>query len=402
MPIPTPTLSPVESIRWLIGFDTTSFKSNLELIHSVAEYLKGFGIDVTLVHNNEKTKANLIACIGPQKPGGIVLSGHTDVVPVEGQVWDSDPFELAENDTKLFGRGTADMKSFIAVALALVPEFLERDLHVPIYFAFSYDEEIGCLGAPLLLDRMLKDLPKPRLAIIGEPTEMKVVNTHREVRSYVTHITGKPAHSSMPALGVNAITHAAQCIGFLKDLAAEMSRRNAQHDSKIEPDPQNPAHTTINIGQIQGGTATNIIAEHCKFHWDCRSLPDEDPEEAPKRLNEFVTTEILPNMKTGIGKNDSHIVVTTELHHRVPPLIPQSGSPAEEIVLALTGQNQCVSAPFATEAGQFQESGIPAVVCGPGCAAQAHQPNEFIARSEVEACVNFLRKVADWAADQPA
>ena len=200
--MPTPPLSPIESIRWLIGFDTTSFKSNLDLIHSVGDYLKGFGIDATLVHNDEKTKANLIACIGPKKPGGIVLSGHSDVVPVEGQVWDTDPFELAEKDGNVFGRGTTDMKSFIALTLALVPEFLARDLKVPIVLAFSYDEEIGCLGAPRLLDRMLKDQPKPLLAVIGEPTEMKVVNTHREVRSYITHITGKPAHSSMPALGV--------------------------------------------------------------------------------------------------------------------------------------------------------------------------------------------------------
>jgi len=398
-------MTPVESIRRLIGFDTTSSKSNLDLIDDIAAYLDGFGIDSIRVHNDEGTKANIIAVIGPQKPGGVVLSGHTDVVPVEGQVWETDPFELAENNGKLFGRGTADMKSFIATALALVPEFLERDLRVPIYFAFSYDEEVGCLGAPRLLDRLLKDLPKPLLAIIGEPTEMKVVNTHREVRSYITHITGKPAHSSMPALGINAITHGAQCIEFLKDLAVEMSQRSKTPEGMPGPEdsePQNPAYTTINIGQIQGGTATNIIAEHCKFHWDCRSLPDEDPEEAPNRLSEFVENEILPRMKTGVGENDPQISIATEQHHRVPPLIPISGSPAEAIVLALTGQNQCVSAPFATEAGQFQESGIPAVVCGPGSAAQAHQPNEFIELTQVEACVDFLRKVADWAADQPA
>lgn len=389
------SITPIESIRRLIAFDTTSSKSNLALIDYVADYLEGFGISSTRVHNDDKTKANIIAAIGPDKPGGVVLSGHTDVVPVDGQVWESDPFSLAENNGKLFGRGTTDMKSFIAIALALVPEFLERDLKVPIYFAFSYDEEVGCLGAPRLLDRLLKDLPKPLLAIIGEPTELKVVNKHREVRSYITHVTGKPAHSSMPALGVNAITSAAACIGFLRDLAEEMQKRAGI----VDADPQNPAHTTINIGQITGGTATNIIAEHCRFHWDCRSLPEEDPNEAPQKLDAFVQQKILPVMKAGIGKDDPAIMVTTEQHHRVPPLVPKTGSPAEEIVLALTGQNQCIAAPFATEAGQFQESGIPAVVCGPGSAAQAHQPNEFIEISQVDACVEFLRKVADWAVE---
>jgi acetylornithine deacetylase len=395
--MPAQCLSPVESIRWLIGFDTTSFKSNLELIHSIADYLGGFGVESTLVHNDEQTKANLIARIGPAKPGGIVLSGHSDVVPVDGQVWDTDPFVLFEKEGKVFGRGTTDMKSFIALTLALVPEFLARDLKVPIYLAFSYDEEVGCLGAPRLLDRMLKDYPKPLLAVIGEPTEMKVVNTHREVRSYITHITGKPAHSSMPALGVNAIAHAAQCIGFLKELAAELSQRPNVSGATHESDPQNPTYTTINVGQIHGGTATNIISGHCQFHWDCRSLPEENPEEAPNRLNDFVKAKILPSMKTGVGENDPQISVVTELHHRVPPLTPQHGSPAEEIILALTGQNQCISAPYATEAGQFQESGISSVVCGPGCAAQAHQPNEFIELSQVEACEDFLLKVADWA-----
>ncbi|MEL0106656.1 MAG: acetylornithine deacetylase [Rhodospirillales bacterium] len=393
---PARPMTPVESIRRLIGFDTTSSKSNLALIDDIAGYLDSYGIASTRVHNDDGTKANIIAAIGPDKPGGVVLSGHTDVVPVTDQVWDTDPFELAEKNGKLYGRGTTDMKSFIAIALALVPEFLKRNLRVPIYFAFSYDEEVGCLGAPRLLDRLLKDLPKPLLAIIGEPTELKVVNKHREVRSYITHVTGKPAHSSMPALGVNAITHAAACIGFLRDLAAEMEQRNPIAD----PNPQNPAHTTINIGQITGGTATNIIAEHCRFHWDCRSLPEEDPEEAPEKLNAFVQNEILPAMKSGIGETDPAIAITTEQHHRVPPLMPQSGSPAEEIVLALTGQNQCFAAPFATEAGQFQESGIPAVVCGPGSAAQAHQPNEFIELAQVEACVEFLHKVADWAAGE--
>ncbi len=391
-----PALSPEESIRWLIGFDTTSFKSNLELIQSIADYLNGFGIDSTLVHNDEKTKANLIARIGPDKPGGVVLSGHTDVVPVEGQVWHSDPFELKKDGGKLYGRGTTDMKSFIAVALSLVPEFLKHNLKVPLFFAFSYDEEIGCLGAPRLLDRMLKDFPKPLMAIIGEPTELKVVNTHREVRSYITHVTGKPAHSSMPGLGVNAITHAAQCIEFLKSIADDLH----EHAGDDESDPHNPAYTTINVGQIHGGTATNIIAEHCRFHWDCRSLPSEDPEETPKRLAEFAENEILPRMKAGAGENDPQINITTELHHRVPPLVPKDGSPAEEIILALTGQNQCFSAPFATEAGQFQESGISSVVCGPGSAAQAHQPNEFIECTQIDECVDFLRKVADWATDQ--
>ncbi|MEX2449487.1 MAG: acetylornithine deacetylase [Rhodospirillales bacterium] len=388
--------TPIESIRRLIEFDTVSSKSNLALIEYIADYLDGFGIESTLVFNEDKTKANLIAALGPIRPGGIVLSGHTDVVPVEGQAWESDPFTVLEKDGKLYGRGTTDMKSFIALALALVPEFLAKSPKVPIYFAFSYDEEVGCLGAPYLLERLLKDLPKPLLAVIGEPSEMKVANAHREVRSYTTHVIGKPAHSSIPARGVNAITQAAKCIGFLEALADEMRDRTGIRDH----DPLNPAHTTINIGRIRGGAATNIVAEHCYVDWDCRSLPHDDPGEAPSRLRAFVESDLLPAMKSGAGQDDPQIAVTTEQRHRAPPLIPQPGSPAEDIVLALSGQNRCISVPFASEAGQFQEAGIPSVVCGPGSPAQAHQPNEFIELSQVDACLAFLRKVADWTATQ--
>lgn len=378
-------------IAKLISFDTTSALSNLELIDFVAGYLEDHGISSLRVFNEDNAKANLIATIGPEIDGGVVLSGHTDVVPVTGQAWTTNPFQMVKIGERLQGRGTSDMKSFIACCLAMVPDLVQRKLAVPVHFAFSYDEEVGCLGARPLLDRFVKDLPHPLLCIVGEPSEMKVANAHRGIATYLTTVKGKPGHSSAPKFGVNAINYAMECAGFLTGLTTEFRDRPPPPGAE----DFDPPYTTINLGRIDGGTATNIIAGQCSLAWDCRSIIGSDPEEAITRYDAFVKTDLLPRMQSETA--GAGVSIETELDHAVMPLVPIPGSPAESIVLALTGQNRCTSTPFATEAGMFQEVGIPAVICGPGSAAQAHQPDEFIERSQVNDCVEFLKKLAGWA-----
>ena len=389
------TYTPEEMLGRLVAFDTTSHLSNLELIEFVAGYLAGHGVVATLVHSDDRTKANLIATVGPAKPGGVVLSGHTDVVPVKGQAWDTDPFTVVRRDARLYGRGTADMKGFIACALAAVPGFLARPLTVPIHLAFSYDEEVGCLGARPLLERLVAEKPPPLLAIIGEPSAMKVANAHRGVTKFATTVTGRPGHSSDPAKGVNAIEYAALAIAFLGRLAADM-RACAAPEGAGDFDP---AYSTINVGTIDGGQAVNIIAGACRFTWDCRAMPGTDGAEAKRRLDAYAAEELLPRMRAaGAGAEvGADVGIVTGETGSVPPLVPEPGSPAEALLLALTGQNACTTTPFGSEAGLFQQSGIPAVICGPGSVAQAHQPNEFVTVAQLDECAELLGKVADWA-----
>ncbi|MFQ5620140.1 MAG: acetylornithine deacetylase [Rhodospirillales bacterium] len=383
------TYTPEQMLARLVAFDTTSHLSNLELIEFVAGYLAGHGVSSTLVHSDDRAKANLIATVGPAKPGGVVLSGHTDVVPVRGQAWDTDPFTMTRRDARLYGRGTADMKGFIACALAAVPAFLARPLTVPIHLAFSYDEEVGCLGARPLLERLVAEKPRPLLAIIGEPSGMKVANAHRGVTKFATTVTGRPGHSSDPAKGVNAIQYAALCIAFLGRVADEM---------RALPAPEgagdfDPAYSTINVGTVDGGQAVNIIAGACRFTWDCRAMPGTDGAEAKRRLDAYAADELLPRMRAA----GADVGIVTEETGSVPPLNPEPGSPAEALLLALTGQNTCTTTPFGSEGGLFQQSGIPAVICGPGSVAQAHQPNEFVSVAQLDECAELLGKVADWA-----
>ena len=387
------TYTPEEMLARLVAFDTTSYLSNLEFIDFVAAYLAGHGVESTLVHNDDRTKANLIATIGPEKPGGVVLSGHTDVVPVTGQAWDTDPFTVVRRDARLYGRGTADMKGFIACVLAGVPGFLARPLTVPIHLAFSYDEEVGCLGARPLLECLIAEKPPPLLAIIGEPSGMKVANAHRGVTKFATMVTGRPGHSSDPAKGVNAIEYAALCIAFLGRLTAEMRALPAPEGGE----DFDPAYSTINVGTIDGGQAVNIIAGACRFTWDCRVMPGTDGNEARRRLDAYAADELLPRMRAAGAGADADVGIVTGETGSVPALRPEPGSPAEALLLALTGQNACTTTPYGSEAGLFQQSGIPAVICGPGSVAQAHQPNEFVSVAQLDECAELLGKVADWA-----
>ena len=264
-------LSPVKMLARLVAFDTTSAKSNLALIDWVANYLAGYGIASHLSYDEGRTKANLYATVGPEDAGGVVLSGHTDVVPTAGQNWTSDPFALVERDGRLYGRGSADMKGFIATALALVPEMVRRRLKTPIHLALSFDEEVGCLGVVHMLREIERALPRPRLVIVGEPTEMKVANAHKGVVAVHTHVVGREGHSSGTHRGVNAITAAAELIHFLADLAAELARRPPRPGSA--DGEFDPPYTTINVGTIEGGTALNIIPKACFIRWECRPLP---------------------------------------------------------------------------------------------------------------------------------
>ena len=370
-------------LRRPVAFDTTSSKSNLKLIDFVADVLRGQGIEPHLVPSADGAKASLLATIGPKVPGGVVLSGHTDVVPVTDQAWTDDPFAVVERDGRLYGRGTDDMKSFIAVALAMVPEFRARTLKVPIHLAFSYDEEVGCLSAPELLERIVRVLPKPALAIIGEPSEMKVANAHRGITAFVTTVTGRPGHASAPDAGVNAIAFAAECAAHLGRVAGEFAAGRQPGDAPV------PEHTTLDVGRIEGGSAVNIIAAHCRFVWECRPAPGVEAAEVRSMLESFAEAELLPRMR----KVAPEASIATEQTVAVPALAPKAGSPAEALALSLTGQNQCGSVPFASEAGMFQGAGIPAVVCGPGSPVQAHQPDEFVSLDQVDACTAFIRRL---------
>ena len=378
-----------EMIDRLIGFDTTSALSNMALIDFVEDYLHGYDIPTRRTANAEGTKANLFATIGPDIEGGVVLSGHTDVVPVTGQDWASDPFSVIEKDGKLYGRGTSDMKSFSAAALALVPEFLARPLKKPIHLALSYDEEVGCLGVRSLIADLAANLPRPAMVIIGEPTSMRIVNGHKGISVYETRITGQAAHSSQPHRGGNAIIAAAMLIDFIRQMAEE-KRANAMPESGYEP-----PYTTFNVGVIDGGTAQNIIAQNCNFQWEHRTLPGDDPAAILARYESHVSETVLPKLREFAPDAD----ITTALRSSVPALTPEDDGAAEQLVRLLTGLNASEVVSFATEGGLFQEIGISTVMCGPGSIDQAHQPNEFIELSQVQACETFLNKLADWAAD---
>ena len=379
MPAPTSR----DLIDQLVAFDTTSRESNLGLIGFVRGYLHEHGVASTLIHDAEGRKANLWATIGPQDRGGVVLSGHTDVVPVDGQPWDTDPFAVTEADGRLYGRGTSDMKSFIAVVLAKVPQFLAAPLKTPVHLAFSYDEEVGCIGVHGIIDHIRAGTsgPLPKLAIVGEPTNMQVVDAHKGVFSVNTEVIGLEAHSSAPQSGVNAIHVAAEVLGRLKELQQELE---AFRDERFEP-----PFSTIQVGTISGGTARNIIPLRCEFGWAIRPLPGVDPRPHFERWRDRVEKDLMPAMQA--------VDPSCCIRHRMGPVVqalsPQPGSAAEVLAFRLAGANRAHAVSYAAEAGAFQKAGIPTVICGPGDIAQAHKPNEFIELSQVAACESFMDRL---------
>jgi acetylornithine deacetylase len=375
------TARAIDMLKTLVGFDTVSRKSNLALIEHVRGLLSSHGIESRLVYNESKTKANLLASVGPNVPGGVVLSGHTDVVPVEDQDWHSDPFAVTEKDGKLYGRGTADMKAFVAIALAALPDMAKAALKRPIHFAFSYDEEVGCIGVPSLIKLLNAELPKPSAVVVGEPTEMKVVTAHKGVTGVRTVVTGHEAHSSLPHKGVSAVMIAAELIEFLRAMSAENALRGPKNPL-FEPE-----HTTLTINRIEGGTAPNIMAGRCTFQWDVRALPEDDPGVYIKKFSDHCRDVVLPRMQAVSPACNIEIIPRSG----TPALKPDKNSEAERLARALTGDNATRHVSFAAEAGQFQQSGLATIICGPGSIAQAHQPNEFIERGQIELGVKFMR-----------
>ncbi len=368
----------------LVAFDTTSAKSNLALIDFVEDYLDRQGIEVFRVPSPDGAKADLFATIGAQGDGGVGLSGHSDCVPVEGQRWSSDPFTLTERDGKLYGRGSCDMKGFIACVLASVPLFKSHQLKEPIHIIISYDEEVGCTGVRPLIARLGKDLPRPRVVIVGEPTSMKVIDTHKRIDAYRTRVTGREAHSSMPELGVNAIAAAAALIGELERISADIAIK--QNDPRFEP----PC-STVMVGTIEGGTAHNIVPKRCEFQWQVRSLPQAAPAQVPRDLTAFAKHSLLPRMRR--VTNDASI--DTETEGSVPAFVAGPGSPAVALALELTGAEHTHAVSYTTEAGLFEQAGYPAVICGPGDIAKAHAPDEYVPIAQLEACLAFLAGLAD-------
>jgi acetylornithine deacetylase len=375
--------TPLQLLERLVAFDTESSKSNLALIDFVAGYLDDWGVPHVRVPNASGDKAALFATLGPMIDGGVVLSGHTDVVPVTGQAWTSDPFSLRVADGRAFGRGAVDMKGFDALALALVPAALEAGLTRPIHILLSYDEETTCLGVADTIARFGADLPRPGAVIVGEPTGMQVADAHKSVVTYNTSVHGHAAHSAKPMLGANAVMAAADLIAELNRIADAMVARG---DASGRFDPPN---TTVHVGVIEGGTARNILPKLCTFLWEFRGLPDLDMGEIPAQF-EAACERVIRERLNRYG--DYGRIETVE-EVSVPGLAPDPGSEAERLALRLAGRNNTITVPYATEAGRFQRAGFPTVVCGPGSIDQAHQPDEFISLDELARGEAFMRRL---------
>ncbi|MEE9388966.1 MAG: acetylornithine deacetylase [Paracoccaceae bacterium] len=370
-----------EILEILVAFPTVSSASNLALIDWVEDYLLGHGVISTRVYDASGEKASLYANVGPQVEGGVVLSGHTDVVPVEGQAWDTDPFSVTEKDGRLYGRGTCDMKGFDAIALAAVPQALAAGVKRPLQIALSYDEEVGCLGAPDMIDQMALHLPRARAAIIGEPSMMKAVTAHKGSTGFDTHLRGFEVHSSIMHTGVNAIMYGAKLIEWANDMnAANRANKPVEIAALFDP-----PYTTVHVGVISGGTAHNITAKDCHLSLDFRAVPSESLDDWCDAYRAKVA-EVAAEMQA--INPDAGIDLVQYFY--IPGLKPETDGVAEGLARLITGDNGQHTVSYGTEAGQFQERGYSAVVCGPGNIEQAHQPNEFISLEQFNAGQRFV------------
>ncbi|MCO6059651.1 acetylornithine deacetylase [Pseudomonas sp. MOB-449] len=377
-------MSSRDLLERLIGFATVSRDSNLELIVFIRDYLAGLGVESELFHNPERTKANLFATIGPRDRGGVVLSGHTDVVPVDGQAWTVEPFRLTEREGRLYGRGTADMKGFIACVLAAVPAFLERPLSVPVHLAFSYDEEVGCLGVRPMLAELETRPHKPRLCLIGEPTELKPVLGHKGKLAMRCQVQGAACHSAYAPYGVNAIEYAARLIGKLREFGAELARPE-HHDERFDP-----PFSTVQTGTIKGGRALNIVPAECEFDFEVRALPDFDARKVADDLQVYAESELVPEMRAvhaGTG-------IRLQPLSAYPGLATSPDSKAARLLAVLSQSTEFGTVAFGTEGGLFDQAGIPTVVCGPGSMDQGHKPDEFVSTEQLAGCDAMLRRLA--------
>lgn len=372
--------------RRLIGFDTVSRNSNLPMMEFLADTLKGIGLDVHVFPSPDGRKANVFATLGPRDLGGLMLAGHTDTVPVEGQAWDSDPFTLTEREGKFFGRGTADMKSFLVQSVLAAEALRGRKLKRPLHLAFTYDEEVGCHGATHLMKTLARQkLPLPTSAVIGEPTNFQVFNKHKGFSACRVSIRGVEGHSSKPPKGANAIQQAALVIQKLMEVERErMGHRSQEADFELP-------YTTVNVGMITGGTATNIIPNRCDVHFEYRTMPGEDPAYVINQVRGYVNEVLLP----AFLKQQPNVSIEVAEENRGLPMQASSGSEIEALALELTGNRRTGAAPYYTEGAIYIENGIPTVICGPGDIDQAHRPNEFITREQLEKGVPFLGKLIE-------
>ncbi len=377
----TVRFEPLELVGRLIGFDTTSRSSNLALIDFAQDLLEASGARCRRTFDESGRKANLFATLGPDGPGGYVLSGHTDVVPVDGQDWSSDPFKPEVRSGKLFGRGACDMKGFVGVALAMLPQIAAAKLTRPIHFALSYDEEVGCNGVRGLLADLAANDIRPALAIVGEPTLMKVVGAHKAGAVLHTRCHGREGHSSAPEKGANAVMMAGEFVRMLESVWDEL---------RADTDPRyDPPHSTVQANMIEGGSASNILARDALVTWEYRALPDRSADAIVARVRALAESQILPKYR----RRAPEARLETTIHASYPGLVMDEASPAVRTALEITGANRAEAVSYGTEAGYFQLSGIPAVICGPGSIDQAHKADEFVALSELAACEAFLGKV---------
>lgn len=378
-----------ELLTTLVGFDTTSRGSNLPLIEWVEAYLDKLGVPHRRVPNADGSKANLMATIGPAVEGGVVLSGHTDVVPVDGQPWSTDPFTVIEKGGRLYGRGTCDMKGFLACALAAAPELAGANLTRPVHLALSYDEEIGCLGAPSMIDTIRREVPAPAFVVVGEPTSMEAVNGHKGIATFHVTVTGREVHSSQPHLGVSAVMEAVKLMSSLGALAERLQ-------TEADPaSPFTPKGPTLTIGIVHGGTAHNILARQCEFVFDLRSPGPCTPADI---LQPFLAE--AAELDRALKARAPEAGVAVEMRTNVPPFAPEAAGAAEAFARRMTGDNgppRVVA--FAAEAGQFQQAGFSTVICGPGSIDQAHQPDEYVEVSQLQRGALFMRRLIDWATE---
>jgi acetylornithine deacetylase len=381
-------MSSREMLARLVAFPTVSSDTNLPLIDFAAAHLAACGATIMRVPDETGQKASLVARIGPEVPGGVVLSGHTDVVPVEGQAWSSDPWRLAAREGRLYGRGTADMKGFVALALAHAPAMARAGLKRPVIFALSRDEELGCIGAPSMIEAMLATMPRPEAVIVGEPTNMRVVTAHKAGLLLDTAVRGYEVHSSEIHRGVSAVMWGARLVAWLDDTMA--AARAAFERGESGDAAFDPAWTTTHVGTIAGGTAHNITARDCHFRASFRVLPSEDPDVWEARYRE--EAERLSAAMRAIRPEAG---IRVERANLVPWCRPETEGAAERLARALTGDNGLHVVSYGTEAGHFQEPGLSAVVCGPGDIAQAHQADEFITEDQFAEGGRFMRRLIE-------
>ncbi len=377
-------LSPREILEALVSFPSVSRDSNLPIVDWIENYLDGYGVKAHRVYDETGTKASLFAQIGPDVPGGVVLSGHTDVVPVDGQDWSTDPFTLTEKDGRLYGRGACDMKGFNALALAAVPKALEAGLERPLQIALSYDEEVGLLGAPGLAKALLETLPKASAVIVGEPTKMKVVSGHKSIDAVEVRVRGHEVHSSMMHDGVSAVMEGARFIDWIRQWSLAQREKTPSEIAAIF----DPPYSTMHVGRVSGGTADNITARDCRFSIDVRCTPDQNPAELINALQDTAVSisREMQKIETGSG-------IQVELTAPGPGLRPEKDGVAEQLARQLTGDNSVNAVSYGTDGGYFQLAGFSVVICGPGDIAQAHQPDEFIEISQLEQGEAFLERL---------